>query len=175
MVSYCNDASNAERKGHGIDAPLGVRHWQIGNEASYDRNGFDVETAGRKTVEFAKAMRTADPAIQSIGWGDSGWAARMADIAGEHLQFLAFHHMWDPDNPRQPVLRGEAYRRDPDAAWDQLMKAWETADAKITTVRQSLDAHRIPLAMTECHFAIPGRDRGTSWPRGPPACRTHAS
>ena len=168
-VSYCNDASNAERKGHGIDAPLGVRHWQIGNETSYDRNGFDVETAGRKTVEFAKAMRTADPAIQIIGWGDSGWAARMADIAGEHLQFLAFHHMFDPDNPRQPVLRGEAYRRDPDAAWDQLMKAWETADAKIKTVRQSLGAHKIPLAMTECHFAIPGRDRGdvvASWAAG---------
>ena len=168
-VSYCNEASNAERREHGIGAPLGVRHWQIGNETSYDRNGFDVETAGRKTVEFAKAMRTADPAIQIIGWGDSGWAARMADIAGEHLQFLAFHHMFDPDNRQRPVLRGEAYRRDPDAAWEQLMKAWETADAKIRTVRQSLGAHRIPLAMTECHFAIPGRDRGdvvASWAAG---------
>ena len=154
---------------HGIAAPLGVRHWQIGNETSYDRNGFDLETAARKTVEFAKAMRAADPAIQMIGWGDSGWAARMAEVAGEHLQFLAFHHMFDPDNPRQPVLRGEAYRRDPDAAWEQLMTAWETADAKIKTVRQSLGAHKIPLAMTECHFVIPGRDRGdvvASWAAG---------
>ena len=43
------------------------------------------------------------------------------------------------------------------------------ADAKITTVRQSLGAHKIPLAMTECHFAIPGRDRGdvvASWAAG---------
>ena len=38
-----------------------VRHWQIGNETSYDKNGFDLETAARKTVEFAKAMRAADP------------------------------------------------------------------------------------------------------------------
>jgi alpha-L-arabinofuranosidase len=168
-VSYCNDPANAERRGHGVAAPFGVRHWQIGNETSYDRNGFDLETAARKTVEFAKAMRGADPAIQIIGWGDSGWAARMAEIAGEHLQFLAFHHMFDPDNPRQPVLRGEAYRRDPDAAWAQLMNAWQTADAKIRTVRQSLGAHTIPLAMTECHFAIPGRDRGdvvASWAAG---------
>src|SRR4030095_2495673 len=29
-----------------------------------------------------------------------------------------------------------------------------------TTVRQNLGAHKIPLAMTECHFAIAGRDRG---------------
>src|SRR5580765_8656306 len=168
-VEYCNDPANADRQAHGSPAPLGVRHWQIGNETSYDKNGFDLETAARKTVEFARSMRAADPAIQLIAWGDSGWAARMAEVAGEHVQYLAFHHMFDPDNPRQPVLRGEAYRRDPDAAWDQLMKAWETADAKIKTVRQSLGAHKIPLAMTECHFVIPGRDRGdvvASWAAG---------
>src|SRR5438132_1491955 len=158
-VSYCNDPGNAERKGHGMAAPLGVRHWQIGNETSYDKNGFDVETTARKTIEFAKAMRAADPAIQLIAWGDSGWAARMAEVAGEHVNYLAFHHMFDPDSPQRPVLRGELYRRDPDATWEQLMKAWELADAKIRTVRDSLGARRLPLAMTECHFVIPGRDR----------------
>jgi alpha-L-arabinofuranosidase len=168
-VAYCNDPGNPDRKAHGNPAPFGVRHWQIGNETSYDRNGFDLETAARKTVEFARAMRTADPAIQLIAWGDSGWAARMADVAGEHVQYLAFHHMFDPDSPRQPVLRGEAYRRDPDATWDQLMKAWQLTDAKIRSVRENLGARNIPLAMTECHFVIPGRDRGdvlASWAAG---------
>lgn len=168
-VAYCNDPGNAGRRTHGSAAPLAVRHWQIGNETSYDKNGFDLETAARKTVEFAKAMRSADPAIQLIAWGDSGWAARMAEVAGEHVQYLAFHHMFDPDSRTQPVLRGEAYRRDPDAAWAQLMKAWEVSDAKIRTVRDSLGGHRIPLAMTECHFVIPGRDRGdvvASWAAG---------
>ncbi len=65
-VAYCNDSANAERQAHGSAAPLGVRHWQIGNETSYDKNGFDLETAARKTVEFAKSMREADPAIQLI-------------------------------------------------------------------------------------------------------------
>ncbi len=168
-VAYCNDPDNRERKAHGHADPLTVRHWQIGNETSYDKNGFDLETAARKTVDFAKSMRTADPNIQLIGWGDSGWAARMADIAGEYVQYLAFHHMFDPDSPRQPVLRGEAYRRDPDATWAQLMTAWERADAKIRSVRDSLGARRLPLAMTECHFTIPGRDRGdvlASWAAG---------
>src|SRR3954463_15727900 len=81
-VAYCNDPRNAERQAHGSAAPLGVRHWQLGNETSYDRNGFDLETAGRKTVEFAKAMRTADPNIRLIAWGDSDWAGRMAEVAG---------------------------------------------------------------------------------------------
>ena len=47
-------------------------------------------------------MRAADPAIQLIAWGDSGWAARMAEVAGEHVQYLAFHHMFDPDSRSRP-------------------------------------------------------------------------
>ena len=97
----------ASGKAHGHAAPFDVRHWQIGNETSYDKNGFDLETAARKTVEFAKAMRASDPGIELIAWGDSGWAGRMADVAGEHVQYLAFHHMFDPDSPQKPVLRGE--------------------------------------------------------------------
>jgi len=168
-VAYCNDAANADRAADGAAAPWNVRHWQIGNETSYDRNGFDLETAARKTVEFARAMRAADSSIRLIAWGDSGWAARMAEVSGEHVQYLAFHHMFNPDSPRQPVLRGELYRRDPDAAWDQLMGAWQTTDAKIRGMRDALGARRIPLAMTECHFVIPGRDRGdvlASWAAG---------
>jgi alpha-L-arabinofuranosidase len=168
-VAYCNDPGSAERKVHGHAAPFAVRHWQIGNETSYDKNGFDLETAARKTVEFARAMRASDPAIELIAWGDSGWAGRMAEVAGDHVQYLAFHHMFDPDSPQQPVLRGEAYRRDPDAAWAQLMTAWQRADAKIRSVRESLGARKLPLALTECHFVIPGRDRGdvlASWAAG---------
>ena len=158
-VAYCNDPDNADRQAHGQAAPLSVRHWQIGNETSYDENGFDLETAARKTVEFARTMRAADPEIRLVAWGDSGWAGRMAELAGDHVQYLAFHHMFDPDSPQLPVLRGELYRRDPDATWEQLMMAWQISDAKIRAVRESLDARHIPLAMTECHFAIPGRDR----------------
>ena len=158
-VAYCNDQNHAERRAHGHAEPLTIKHWQIGNETSYDRNGFDLETAARKTVEVAKAMRQADPSLKLIAWGDSGWARRMAEVAGEHVQYLAFHHMFDPDSPQRPVLRGELYRRDPEATWEQLMNAWQLTDAKIRSVRENLGSHKIPLALTECHFAIPGRDR----------------
>ena len=168
-VAYCNDSRSAERRAHGRPAPLGVRYWQLGNETSYDKNGFDLETAARKTVEFAKAMRAADPDVRLIAWGDSDWAGRMAEAAGEHVQYLAFHHMFDPDSRERPVLRGESYRRDPDATWTQLMNAWQTHDAKIRRVRESLAGRQIPLALTECHFTIPGRDRGdvlSTWAAG---------
>src|SRR5262249_19761530 len=81
------------------------------------------------------------------------------EVAGGHVHYLAFHHMFDPDSRERPVLRGELYRRDPDAAWDQLMKAWQINDAKIRSLRDSLGTRRIPLAMTECHFTIPRRHR----------------
>ena len=47
----------------------------------------------------------------------SGKETRMTEIAGEHVDYLAFHHMFDPDSRQQPVLRGELYRRDPDAGY----------------------------------------------------------
>ena len=62
-------ATTRERQATGTRRRSRIRYWQIGNETSYDKNGFDLETAARKTVEFAKAMRAADPAIQLIALG----------------------------------------------------------------------------------------------------------
>ena len=158
-VAYCNDPDNAERRGHGIADPLTIRYWQLGNETSYDNRGFNKAEAIEKTVEFSKAMRAVDPSIKIIGWGDSGWAPAMHEQAGEHIDMLAFHQMFNPDDGKNPVLQGELYRRDPAATWNCLMNAWRVNDAKIRETRDSLEGRNVPLAMTECHFAIPGRDR----------------
>lgn len=158
-VAYCNDPKNALRRSHGREEPTPIRYWQLGNETSYDNRGFDRDTTIRKTIEFSKAMRAVDPDIKIIAWGDSGWAPEMADRAGEHVDLLAFHQMFNPDRRDEPVLAGERYREDPAATWDCLMSAWEMHDRKIREVRESLDGRDVPLAMTECHFSIPGRDR----------------
>jgi alpha-L-arabinofuranosidase len=169
-VAYCNDAQNALRRQHGIPQPPRVKLWQIGNETSYDERGFDLDTAARRTVAFAKAMRQADPTISLIGWGDLGWARRMAEIAGEHLQYLAFHHMFDPDEGhKDAVLYGIEYRKDPARTWQRLMDAWKPHDARIRAMREEAKGLQIPLAMTECHFALPGRNRGdvlATWAAG---------
>jgi hypothetical protein len=158
-VAYCNQNDNSLRRQHGHPQPHTIRYWQIGNETSYDKQGFDAETAAAKTVQFARAMRAVDPAVQLIGWGDSGWGPRMAQVAGEHLQMLAFHHMFDPDDRSHPVLRGERYRDDPSATWQILMEAWKHNDRKIREIRSGTDGTGLPLAMTECHFSIPGNHR----------------
>jgi alpha-L-arabinofuranosidase len=159
-VRYCNARDSKERREHGVEEPYDVRLWQIGNETSYDPNAFDCETAARRTIAFAEAMRKEDPGIELIGWGDRGWAPRMLDIAGEHLQYIAFHHMFNPDRGlANSPLRGTEYRKDPAWTWERLMNASTVHEAKIRRVREEVGDHPAPLAMTECHFALPGRNR----------------
>lgn len=165
-VAYCNQPANQERASHGSPAPHSVRFWQIGNETAYDSNGFDLDTARRKTVEFATAMRRSDPSIRLIGWGEGrrgkspeNWAKGMMEAAGEHLQYLAFHHMFNPDSREAPVLEFARFREDPARTWDQLMRAWKIHEEKIQWMREQVQGYDIPLAMTECHYSIPGRNR----------------
>jgi alpha-L-arabinofuranosidase len=159
-VRYCNAADSSERRSHGAEEPYSVQLWQIGNETSYDRNGFDCETAAKRTVAFAKAMRHEDPSIKLIGWGDSGWARPMLETAGGHLQYIAFHHMFNPgrDLP-DSLLRGVEYRKDPARTWEQLMNAHRVHEARIRKIREEVADYPIHLALTECHFALPGRNR----------------
>ncbi len=158
-VAYCNQPEHALRIEHGFKEPHAIRYWQLGNETSYSDKGFDVETAALKTRQFAIEMLAVDPELKLIGWGDDGWCPRMAEIAGEHLDCLAFHQMFDPDDQRDPVLRGELYRKDPLATWQILMGAWKHNDRKIREVRESASNTKLPLALTECHFSIPGNNR----------------
>ncbi|MBN1845684.1 MAG: hypothetical protein JW810_08385 [Sedimentisphaerales bacterium] len=156
-VDYCNNPANAWRRQHGVAEPYGVKLWQIGNETSYGGQ-MDVDTAAKKTLEFARAMRKADPTIDIIGWADSGWAERMAQIAGEELQYLAFHNGLGPGGDDSP-LRGIEYRRDPDQTWNYFMKAAGAQQEKLADMRRQVAKYSIPLALTECHFFLPGRNR----------------
>ena len=167
-VKYCNAPDDALRLQHGNAVPLTVKHWQIGNETSYDRNGYDMETAATRTLAFARAMRAADPDISLIGWGDDDWAERMIEVAGDQLNMLAVHHMFHP-SPDNAILDGTNYRSDPRAVWGILMTAHQRHDARIKRARAPLEGTGKKLALTECHFTLKGRDRGdlmASWAVG---------
>ncbi|MBN1421765.1 MAG: alpha-L-arabinofuranosidase [Planctomycetes bacterium] len=160
-VAYANDPADPLRRGHGAADPLRIRFWQIGNETSYEPKAFDGaggETVARKTLAFAKAMRAVDPEISLIAWGEGGWVDPMLEIAGGEIRYLAFHHMFNPDRSAGSPLRGIEYRKDPARTWEHLMEAWKTHDRKIRRMRDQVRG-RIPLALTECHFALPGRNR----------------
>lgn len=157
-VDYCNSPSNVSRIQNGAPEPFDVRLWQLGNETSYGRGGFDCETAAEKTLAFAQAMRQADPTIELIGWGDSGWAPRMLDIAGEELDYIAFHHHFNSGLDDSPLQWNE-YRTDPANTWRHLMNAYQSTEAKIQAMREQTAGYDVSFALTESHFGLPGRNR----------------
>ena len=178
-VDYCNNPGNRLRRRHGFHDPLAVKIWQIGNETSY-HNGFDVVSAARKTVEFAKAMKNVDSSIKIIGWGDSGWARQMMDIAGEYIDYIAFHHGFHPVESRDNLsemqrinespLNFNYYRKDPASTWNHLIyDGYRIHEKRLGEMREEIHGSQMPLAMTECHFGLKGRNRGevlSTWAAG---------
>ncbi len=163
-VDYCNNPDNSERRLNGRTKPYNVKLWQIGNETSYQipchgpDNGFTCEEAAIKTIEFADAMRKADPSIELIGWGDTGWARRMLEIAGDRLQYIAFHSH-PSSGGKKSVLRNNDYRKDWDLTWEQLMNAWQFLQKILDEKREEISGYDVKLAMTEGHFSFEGRNR----------------
>ena len=167
-IRYCNDPDDSLRISHGVKNPYGIRWWQIGNETSYDRNVFDCDPAVKKTAEFAAKMHDADPSVHLIAWGISGWAPRMCEGAGENVDHIAFHHHFGSGLPDSP-LYGTEYRRDPDLTWHHMMHACRSLEKKIAEMREQVTPYGKRLAMTEGHYAIPGRNRCealSSWAAG---------
>ncbi len=170
-VDYCNNPSNKERLSHGIKEPLTIKHWQLGNETSYrPGKGFDNLTAAKKTVVFAKAMRAVDPDLKLIGWGDSGWSKVLVEEAGKYIDYIAFHHMFDPgEGSQNSPVRNNEYRKDLAATWEVLMNGYKVHEKKIMKLREETATYNIPLALTECHYSIEGRNRCevlSSWAAG---------
>ncbi len=164
-VDYCNNPANPERIAHGAREPFPIKVWQLGNETSYSPSRFKKDWAVRKTIEFSQAMRKVDPSIQLIGWGDSGWVPEMIEKAGEHIDYLAFHHLFDPGKP----LNDDDYAKDPAATWDALIGTVKRQEKKLLEMRAHVERHKFKLALTESHFTMRGRNRcdlNSAWATG---------
>lgn len=157
-VEYCNDPCNKLRLSHGVNDPYNVKYWQIGNETSYDRRGFDMRNAAKKTLGFAREMKKADPEISLIAWGDSGWAGHMIEQTGEYVDHVAFHYHFS-SALQNSVLNDRDYRRDADATWQHLMSVSAPMERRINEMREQVAPYGKRLAMTEGHYALSGRDR----------------
>jgi alpha-L-arabinofuranosidase len=171
-VDYCNNPQNTDRIAHGFREPFPIRVWQLGNETSYAPSRFKKEWAIRKTIEFSQAMRKVDPTIQLIGWGDSGWGPEMIERAGESIDYVAFHHLFDPGAP----LNDSEYAGDRSATWDALMASVKKHEQKLIEMRAQVEKTKFALALTECHFTMRGRNRcdlNSAWATGVAYARFH--
>ncbi len=152
-VAYCNAPENKERLAHGQRELLPIKYWQLGNETSFAATRFKKPEAIAKTIEFARAMRKVDPSIKPIAWGDSGWAPDMIKECGDLIDMVAFHHLFDPG----PPCNDASFRKNPPVTWDVLMASVDRQEKKIKEIRKQTD--KFPLALTESHFSMQGRDR----------------
>ena len=167
-VRYCNDPDDALRNRHDPSGSYNVRWWQIGNETSYDKNGYSLQQAADATARFAKAALDADPNLSLIAWGDSGWAPAMCEAAGENISHIAFHCHYNSALPDSPLYDTE-YRRYPARTWEHLMSVPAILDSKIREMKEQVAPYGKRLAMTEGHFSLRGRNRCdvlSSWMAG---------
>ncbi|MGI6672026.1 MAG: alpha-L-arabinofuranosidase [Christensenellales bacterium] len=167
-VDYCNNPMNKLRIAHGDRQPYNVKWWQIGNETSYDKKGYNMEKAAEVTLAFAKEMRAADPSIKLIAWGDDGWTPHMCQVAGDYIDYISFHHHFGSGLPDSP-LYGTEYRTNPENTWKHLMHAHHSLKEHIEKMREEAAPYGKKLCMTEGHFALPGRNRCevlSSWMAG---------
>jgi len=161
-VSYANDPDNRERKKHGILQPYNIRWWQIGNETSYASDGFQLDQAADHTLTFAKAMKKKDPSITLIGWGDDRghdgrfWAGEMLKRAGEYLDCVALHMMGMRPRRKNTVLAGDAYQREPEQAWEELLELTQTVESRIQRMKAIIESQHSSacIAVTEGHLSI---------------------
>ena len=91
----------------------------------------------------------------------------------EDVDMIAFHHHFGSGLPNSP-LRATDYRNDWENTWTHLMNAYKSMENTISRMRADCGSKR--LAMTEGHFAIPGRNRNevlSSWGAGVAYARCH--
>jgi hypothetical protein len=90
--------------------------------------------------------------------------------AGQDIDYVAFHHMFDPGEGRtNSPVRNNEYRKDAGATWDVLMNGYRIHQEKIDKMRNEVAPYKMPLALTECHYSIDGRNRCevlSSWAAG---------
>ena len=163
LVRYCNDPDHKERQGNGRAEPWELDIWQIGNETSYPPSGerFSSEESARQYVEFAKAMRAADPSIKLIGWGcreknGHWWAEELLDIAGDQVDLVATHMMHQSPQRPDTILVGMKYMQDRDRAWAELLEIYDTLEPRLLELKEIIHTagSTAKIAITEGHLSL---------------------
>lgn len=113
-VAYCNRSTHPDRARHGHPEPYRVRYWEIGNEQYIKQGVPSTQKAyltpaqyARRYLEFATAMKGADPSIQLFAIGgvntrqyrlleDDSWTRVLLQQAGHAIDYLAIHNAYAP-------------------------------------------------------------------------------
>lgn len=100
-VEFCNGTGNTHyanlRRKLGYPEPFQVEHWGLGNEmyGPWQMGYMEAKQYAKAAVEFAKAMRLADPAIKLTAVGyelDTDWNHTVVKELKYFADYLSLHH-----------------------------------------------------------------------------------
>lgn len=135
-----------QRVEEGRSAPVGVRHWEVGNELFYasEAGHTTAEEYARGFVRFVRAMKAMDPSIKvgaagmsdPAGRGDLDslvpWNATLIRLAKADMDFLAVHPYYPSALRSQITYGGEDWFRG-------VMAGASQAAAHLEGIRGELD------------------------------------
>ncbi len=155
-VEYCNGDSLTEygamRAANGYPEPHDVKVWFVGNEqyGNWQVGHVDAETYANRYLEFARAMRAADPELTLIGVGApvdlyAHWNERVLGIAAEEMDQFSLHFY----SVRTEKL---AETPAPEAIYLPKMAAWHEVKSMLDDTLAVVDQHSpkpLPIAFDE--------------------------
>ncbi|WP_020617869.1 alpha-L-arabinofuranosidase C-terminal domain-containing protein [Paenibacillus daejeonensis] len=119
-IQYCNGGTDtpmgALRAANGHPEPYGVKYWEIGNEVwgAWQVGTCSAEDFAARTVDFAKAMKAADPSIVLLACGhtDQAWNKPVLEQAGEWIDYLTLHiyHGYGPFGMNRDTPAEDRYK-----------------------------------------------------------------
>ena len=159
-VEYVNGATDTEfgrlRAQNGHPEPYGVTYWGIGNESwgDYEIGYQKTKTGdayGKLYLEFARAMKSADPHIRLLGVGvnpaHSEWNRKVLETAGAEIDYLSLH-VYFPGFTMLPTWKNKKVEYyGIMAAGRELDEIMDNFDAQIQ--EYAPPGHDIPLALDE--------------------------
>lgn len=126
LVEYCNADTDTffanKRRENGFEKPFGIRTWCLGNEMDGPwQIGFKTaEDYGKLACETAKLMRLADPGIELVACGSSGydmdtfgdWELTVLDHAYDQIDYISMHQYYGNETNCSQDYLGKAVHMD---------------------------------------------------------------
>lgn len=100
-VEFCNGTGDTKyanmRKSLGYEVPFHVKYWGLGNEmyGDWQFGSMSAQDYAKKALDFAKAMKWADPSIELVACGydlGSDWNYEVARVLKPLIDHVAIHH-----------------------------------------------------------------------------------
>ncbi|MGA3007065.1 MAG: alpha-L-arabinofuranosidase C-terminal domain-containing protein [Opitutaceae bacterium] len=162
-VAYCNQPSNAERAADGLPDPVNVKLWEVGNELYLPGNPTDKkkitvppDVYADRFLEFAAAMRKADPTIKlmAIGTANSSaielpypdWTETLLKKAAPAMDYIAVHNAYYPMIFGKTGLAAKDVYQSLWAAPEAVNRSLSALDALLTKYESG---RHIGIAVTE--------------------------